>query len=172
MARPRAGPEAREGSKREPGGPGNQLQRPACNGISGLVVEYIVAIDVTRVRFPADASLARPTALEFDQRRQTKVKKQLFESPTTSKIASTNTSRALPTHSQALPTHFPRASRTLFTHFRRTSLTTARRFVHLRFFPIACCCCQNKFESLGQGCTTELAHSVNDAKNHASTGGY
>jgi hypothetical protein len=25
-------------------------------GISGLVVEYIVAIDVTRVRFPADAS--------------------------------------------------------------------------------------------------------------------
>ena len=24
-------------------------------GISGLVVEYIVAIDVTRVRFPADA---------------------------------------------------------------------------------------------------------------------
>ena len=25
------------------------------NGISGLVVEYIVAIDVTRVRFPADA---------------------------------------------------------------------------------------------------------------------
>ena len=27
----------------------------AANGISGLVVEYIVAIDVTRVRFPADA---------------------------------------------------------------------------------------------------------------------
>ena len=27
------------------------------NGISGLVVEYIVAIDVTRVRFPADAFL-------------------------------------------------------------------------------------------------------------------
>ena len=26
-----------------------------CNSISGLVVEYIVAIDVTRVRFPADA---------------------------------------------------------------------------------------------------------------------
>ena len=26
--------------------------------ISGLVVEYIVAIDVTRVRFPADALLA------------------------------------------------------------------------------------------------------------------
>ncbi len=25
--------------------------------ISGLVVEYIVAIDVTRVRFPADASM-------------------------------------------------------------------------------------------------------------------
>ena len=24
-------------------------------GISGLVVEYVVAIDVTRVRFPADA---------------------------------------------------------------------------------------------------------------------
>ena len=28
-------------------------------GISGLVVEYIVAIDVTRVRFPADAVVAR-----------------------------------------------------------------------------------------------------------------
>ena len=27
------------------------------SSISGLVVEYIVAIDVTRVRFPADASL-------------------------------------------------------------------------------------------------------------------
>ena len=26
------------------------------SGISGLVVEYIVAIDVTRVRFPADAT--------------------------------------------------------------------------------------------------------------------
>jgi hypothetical protein len=33
-------------------------------GISGLVVEYIVAIDVTRVRFPADAHFGfrrRPT---------------------------------------------------------------------------------------------------------------
>ena len=29
--------------------------------ISGLVVEYIVAIDVTRVRFPADAYLGRLT---------------------------------------------------------------------------------------------------------------
>ncbi len=28
------------------------------SSISGLVVEYIVAIDVTRVRFPADATLA------------------------------------------------------------------------------------------------------------------
>ena len=28
-----------------------------CNSISGLVVEYIVAIDVTRARFPADALL-------------------------------------------------------------------------------------------------------------------
>ena len=27
----------------------------SCASISGLVVEYIVAIDVTRVRFPADA---------------------------------------------------------------------------------------------------------------------
>ena len=29
--------------------------RPVINCISGLVVEYVVAIDVTRVRFPADA---------------------------------------------------------------------------------------------------------------------
>jgi hypothetical protein len=40
------------------------LEKPSCmdwptrilsNSISGLVVEYIAAIDVTRVRFPADA---------------------------------------------------------------------------------------------------------------------
>lgn len=35
----------------------------ACQGISGLVVEYIVAIDVTRVRFPADALFQCPTCL-------------------------------------------------------------------------------------------------------------
>ena len=34
----------------------NQVQRFS-RGISGLVVEYIVAIDVTRARFPADALL-------------------------------------------------------------------------------------------------------------------
>ena len=28
---------------------------PSTSRISGLVVEYVVAIDVTRVRFPADA---------------------------------------------------------------------------------------------------------------------
>ena len=31
------------------------LNLQVITGISGLVVEYIVAIDVTRVRFPADA---------------------------------------------------------------------------------------------------------------------
>ena len=31
--------------------------------ISGLVVEYMVAIDVTRVRFPADAFLVFPCQL-------------------------------------------------------------------------------------------------------------
>ena len=36
----------------------------ANNSISGLVVEYIVAIDVTRVRFPADAiSYIRPAGV-------------------------------------------------------------------------------------------------------------
>ena len=34
----------------------NRLWRPPVfTSISGLVVEYIIAIDVTRVRFPADA---------------------------------------------------------------------------------------------------------------------
>ena len=33
----------------------DQLADTVLTGISGLVVEYIVAIDVTRVRFPADA---------------------------------------------------------------------------------------------------------------------
>ena len=33
------------------------LDMPGHQSISGLVVEYIVAIDVTRVRFPADAYL-------------------------------------------------------------------------------------------------------------------
>ena len=34
----------------------NQIRR--FHSISGLVVEYIIAIDVTRVRFPADAFFA------------------------------------------------------------------------------------------------------------------
>ena len=33
------------------------ILRTKSNSISGLVAEYIVAIDVTRVRFPADALL-------------------------------------------------------------------------------------------------------------------
>ncbi len=33
----------------------SRIAGPALSRISGLVVEYIVAIDVTRVRFPADA---------------------------------------------------------------------------------------------------------------------
>lgn len=33
------------------------VRQRKCISISGLVVEYIVAIDVTRVRFPADALL-------------------------------------------------------------------------------------------------------------------
>jgi hypothetical protein len=33
------------------------MSKHPSNSISGLVVEYIVAIDVTRVRFPADALL-------------------------------------------------------------------------------------------------------------------
>ena len=44
----------------------NQLctKNPFGISISGLVVEYIVAIDVTRVRFPADALLrCRATGL-------------------------------------------------------------------------------------------------------------
>lgn len=36
------------------------------SSISGLVVEYIVAIDVTRVRFPADALLVRHLELLRD----------------------------------------------------------------------------------------------------------
>ena len=45
------------------------------NRISGLVVEYIVAIDVTRVRFPADAlrrlRFAPPNHGNVDQRDST-----------------------------------------------------------------------------------------------------
>ena len=33
------------------------MLRTLMSGISGLVAEYIVAIDVTRVQFPADADL-------------------------------------------------------------------------------------------------------------------
>ena len=36
-----------------------------CIRISGLVVEYIVAIDVTRVRFPADACLGSMGSLRL-----------------------------------------------------------------------------------------------------------
>ena len=35
--------------------------------ISGLVVEYIVAIDVTRVRFPADALFTAPMGFIFSR---------------------------------------------------------------------------------------------------------
>ena len=38
---------------------------PLHPGISGLVVEYIVAIDVTRVRFPADACPVHIYSLSF-----------------------------------------------------------------------------------------------------------
>ena len=44
-------------------------QSHAINSISGLVVEYIVAIDVTRVRFPADASCCFCSSLNRRQRR-------------------------------------------------------------------------------------------------------
>ena len=43
-----------------------------CQSISGLVVEYIVAIDVTRVRFPADAYICaglRRLYLQSDRNR-------------------------------------------------------------------------------------------------------
>ena len=36
------------------------LAETLLTGISGLVVEYIVAIDVTRFRFPADAFCSSP----------------------------------------------------------------------------------------------------------------
>jgi hypothetical protein len=49
MAKAKAGPRPN----------GSQARQAAVrNSISGLVVEYIVAIDVTRVRFPADAFFA------------------------------------------------------------------------------------------------------------------
>ena len=38
------------------------------SSISGLVVEYIVAIDVTRVRFPADALFLRIKLLHYRDR--------------------------------------------------------------------------------------------------------
>ena len=43
---------------------------PQRQSISGLVAEYIVAIDVTRVRFPADASLVRKVATLSNRRRK------------------------------------------------------------------------------------------------------
>ena len=44
------------------------LDMPCPQSISGLVVEYIVAIDVTRVRFPADAYLVYLCNLPLRQR--------------------------------------------------------------------------------------------------------
>ena len=38
----------------------SHTHQKSLSSISGLVVEYIVAIDVTRVRFPADACSAGP----------------------------------------------------------------------------------------------------------------
>jgi hypothetical protein len=39
---------------------GRPICRKSLRSISGLVVEYIVPIDVTRVRFPADAYISTP----------------------------------------------------------------------------------------------------------------
>ena len=47
-----------------------KLAKHPSNSISGLVVEYIVAIDVTRVRFPADALLAGSRRGSFGMRRR------------------------------------------------------------------------------------------------------
>ena len=46
------------------------MRQPPVASISGLVVEYIVAIDVTRVRFPADASLVRKATTISNRRRE------------------------------------------------------------------------------------------------------
>lgn len=43
---------------------GGFLGKSSMASISGLVVEYIVAIDVTRVRFPADA-FSKPIAAQL-----------------------------------------------------------------------------------------------------------
>ena len=47
--------------------PGFRISPGACcsSSISGLVAEYIVAIEVTRVRFPADALAAQPRSCAF-----------------------------------------------------------------------------------------------------------
>ena len=45
----------------------DKLDDLAEQGISGLVVEYIVAIDVTRARFPADACFAFRARIETIQ---------------------------------------------------------------------------------------------------------
>ena len=41
------------------------ILRTKSNSISGLVAEYIVAIDVTRVRFPADALCWTPVIKKY-----------------------------------------------------------------------------------------------------------
>ena len=51
----KSGGSARAIDHTHPTGCKARAPREELNGISGLVVEYIVAIDVTRVRFPADA---------------------------------------------------------------------------------------------------------------------
>ena len=43
----------------------SEQRRANLKGISGLVVEYIVAIDVTRVRFPADAFFVSAPGIEI-----------------------------------------------------------------------------------------------------------
>ena len=45
----------------------HKLNQTVEQGISGLVVEYIVAIDVTRARFPADACFAFRARIETIQ---------------------------------------------------------------------------------------------------------
>ena len=61
-----------------------EIEYKSAKGISGLVVEYIVAIDVTRVRFPADARVVIYLWLSKGCKTSPRVNRQALQKKTNS----------------------------------------------------------------------------------------
>ena len=79
--------------------------------ISGLVAEYIVAIDVTRVRFPADACVCSSHQGMYPKRQMQSNTEEVWDSNPRSKTPAPSESRPSPPAPTPTPTPHPGSSR-------------------------------------------------------------